>query len=63
MNKIKIILEELFYALSLALILFSLLELLKPGLISAYLNLSFFFFLVLIVTIINLFISNKKRDL
>jgi hypothetical protein len=60
MNKIEITIQELFYFLSISIAILALLELVWPGLVSAYLNLNYILILWLISGMIILLNPNKN---
>ncbi len=62
MKNIFLILQELFYVLTGALIIFCLLELIWPGVILAHININFVLLLWLIIGIINLIIYKEKLN-
>jgi len=59
MAKIKPYLLELFYAVSGALAIFAVLEIVWPGIVLAYLNINFVLLFWLIISIIILIIQDK----
>ena len=60
MIKFKIILPELFYAVSAAIVIFSCLELAWPGIVLAYFNLNWLLIFWLIVGIIMMIIRSDN---
>ncbi len=62
MKNIFFILQEIFYMLTGALVIFCLLELVWPGMVLAYLNINYVLLLWLIIGIINLIIYNDEMD-
>ncbi|MCF7795165.1 hypothetical protein K9M50_02300 [Patescibacteria group bacterium] len=60
-NKIIIILEEIFRILGLALLSFIILEIIKPKLILAYLNLNFLLLVWLVIGILILVLIKKNK--
>jgi hypothetical protein len=60
-NKFKVILEELFYALTVSLAIFVILEIIKPRIILAYFNFNWLLLGWLVIGIIYLKINNKNN--
>ncbi len=61
-NNINLIFKELFYILSGALAVFSILEIIFPNLVLAYVNINWVLILWFIIGIIILIINNKNND-
>jgi hypothetical protein len=59
--KTKIIIQEIFYFLSAGLIIFWLMEIIKPRIVLAYLDLNWLFLLWLLATIAMLFLPNEDE--
>lgn len=62
MLNIKNIIKELFYVLTGALIIFSILEIIWPRLVLAYININWVLILWLIIGIVILVFNSKKID-
>jgi hypothetical protein len=62
-KKNKAILEELFYTLTVSLVVFNIMELARPRLVLAYLNLNYLLLVWLILGIILLKTNDKKSQL
>jgi len=59
--KTKIIIQETFYFLSAALIIFSLMEIFRPRIVLAYLNLNWLFLFWFIFAIAMLFLPDEEK--
>ena len=62
-TKYQILIQELFYALTVSLVIFSVLELIKPRLILAYFNLNWLLLGWLIIGIILLLSKRENNDI
>jgi hypothetical protein len=60
-KKVKIIVEEIFFALTVSLVVFGILELIKPRIVLAYLDLNYLLLAWLIFGIILLKIGDKNK--
>jgi hypothetical protein len=59
---IKIYLQEIFYVFSGALVIFALMEIVKPGMVIAYVNYNVVLIFWFITGMLILFIRNNKED-
>jgi hypothetical protein len=59
--KTKIIIQEVFYFLSACLIIFSLMEIFKPRMVLAYLNLNWLFLFWFIFAVAMLFLRDEEK--
>jgi hypothetical protein len=59
-DKLKILIEELFYALTVSLAIFGVMEIIRPRLVLAYINLSWLLLAWLVIGVLYLFIDKNK---
>jgi len=59
--KTKIIIQEIFYFLSAALIIFSLMEIFRPRIVLAYLNINWLFLFWFIFAVVMLFLPDEEK--